>query len=100
MPVPAVPAPAAPIVPASAMPTSAMPAPVTEALGNGAPSNATVANKAWYTITIGRSVGIFCGWHNVPPLVNGVKGFCVVCHLSWEAALDTFEEAEASGIVK
>ncbi|KAG6849502.1 hypothetical protein H0H93_007958 [Arthromyces matolae] len=54
----------------------------------------------WYAVTVGRNVGVFCGWNNVGPLVNGVSGFCVQRYPTRQDAIDAFEEAEEAGLVQ
>ncbi|KAG6875438.1 hypothetical protein C0992_003822 [Termitomyces sp. T32_za158] len=71
----------------------------TAAIPSNPASNATASTDAWYTVTVGRSVGVYRGWHNVAPLVNGVSKFCVKRYSSWDAAIEAFAEAEAAGYV-
>ncbi|KAG6884099.1 hypothetical protein C0992_006995 [Termitomyces sp. T32_za158] len=63
-------------------------------------TSSTNSSDTWYTITIGRNVGVFQGWLNVGPLVNGVTGFCVKKFSTRAAAMAAFQQAEGAGLVQ
>ncbi|KAG6914350.1 hypothetical protein DXG01_000901 [Tephrocybe rancida] len=57
------------------------------------------AANAWYIVTVGRSVGVFRGWHNVRGLVSGVSKSHAQRFPTYEDAVAAFEEARAAGLV-
>ncbi|KAG6876207.1 hypothetical protein C0992_000487 [Termitomyces sp. T32_za158] len=67
---------------------------------NIAPAGSVASSDAWYAVTIGRSVGVFCGWHNVGPLVHGISGFCCKHYKTRDAALAAFNDALNKGLVE
>jgi hypothetical protein len=74
------------------------------------------ASERWYTVSVGRQVGVFHDWyvaielyinvltglvtrHSVLPLVTGVSGACYQRHTSQKAAEEAFTAAKKIGAV-
>ncbi|RDB26934.1 hypothetical protein Hypma_005154 [Hypsizygus marmoreus] len=60
----------------------------------------TTSGDPWYTVTIGRQVGVFHGWHLAGPLVTGVRGFCVKKYNTREEVQAAFDKAFDCGVVE
>ncbi|PPQ84801.1 hypothetical protein CVT24_003138 [Panaeolus cyanescens] len=100
-----VPAPPAPIIPNYTEPE----APVSQYGGptghltslSGMPvyiSPVTVPGR-FFAVTQGRQVGVFSGWHNTAPHVNGAPGACYSRFSNRDDAIDTFFQALDEGNV-
>ncbi|KAH9477996.1 hypothetical protein JR316_0010229 [Psilocybe cubensis] len=56
--------------------------------------------EPYYVVTKGKRVGVFTGWHNVSPLVTGVRGSVYRRYSNEAAAYAAFQEALDAGNVE